>query len=390
MPIPLDFLEKLNRLHPKEIIERVASQTNPKGAEIWELRNEVRPVDLYCYLEARFGPPNGIQNFLRADDSDNLIHWEWVLECEYGWVTFIGMNFRTEIHFMGVFPFAENEKEEFLKMLKLDFAKKGARMSKIKNEMLEKWTEFFNPYHRLKSSVDQLLKELDLLSIEPSRDAIPDLNDFSDADSIKTRWVEIGKKYSKALGMCFGIRSMLPVLAESFINLLIFITIKKEIIEDRRLFDNVFRQAIDIRIKSLHLNCVGFQKPIDFSSAVCKKYHSFINERNDLLHGNVIIEKLRFNEVYFNRKVPVFQEYKTMWDRSVGVELKAFGYERLQEEVQIVDEFVSYVLSCLHSNVREGVERAMRTRDLGINEKTGGLGILFPNHLVDMRPTKRK
>jgi hypothetical protein len=37
------------------------------------VRHHLSPVDVYCYLKGRFGDPNGFQNFLRRDDSDNLI-----------------------------------------------------------------------------------------------------------------------------------------------------------------------------------------------------------------------------------------------------------------------------------------------------------------------------
>jgi hypothetical protein len=37
-------------------------------------RKYLRPVDVYAYLRARFGAPNGFQNALRKDDSDNWVH----------------------------------------------------------------------------------------------------------------------------------------------------------------------------------------------------------------------------------------------------------------------------------------------------------------------------
>src|SRR5438034_7671325 len=92
----------------------------PKGGGTIELRNEVRPVDLYCYLGARFGPPNGFQNFLRKDDSDNLIHWEWTLRHPRGVVLFQGMNFRTEVQVQGTVTLDAADLERLVAQLKAD------------------------------------------------------------------------------------------------------------------------------------------------------------------------------------------------------------------------------------------------------------------------------
>ena len=50
--------------------------SKPSGLVV---RHHLSPVDVYCYLKGRFGEPNGFQNFLRRDTSDNLIHWDFTL-----------------------------------------------------------------------------------------------------------------------------------------------------------------------------------------------------------------------------------------------------------------------------------------------------------------------
>lgn len=195
----------------------------------------------------------------------------------------------------------------------------------------------------------------------------------------------MASRYSKGLGLCFGIRSMLPVLAEAYVNLMLFILMRPDLKGDERLRENTLRQPIDIRIKSLHISCVGFAKPVDYASPQCKAYHSLVNERNDLLHGNVVVEKLRFNEVFFAGNVPVFKTYRSMWERTVGVEIGAVGLSRLAEEVQTVDAFIDYVTGCLKPEVKENIELIADKHDLGWNDKTGRVGVLFPDRLVDMR-----
>ena len=166
--------------------------------------------------------------------------------------------------------------------------------------------------------------------------------------------------------------------------MLLFVLMRPEIKRDPRLRENAFRQPIDVRVKSLSINCTGFEKAINYENEACTKYHSLVNERNDLLHGNLAIDKLKFNEILFHGKIPIFKEYRSMWQRSLGVDLEAVGFKRIDIEVQIVKNFVNYLLSCLQDQVRIEVGAMLERRDLGLNIKTGGLGILFSDYLVDM------
>jgi len=295
------------------------------------------------------------------------------------------MSFRTAI-LSGGLPIEESDLKDFIQLLKADFAKYGRKMSEIREKVLEKWIEFVNPYCRLRNAVTNLMTEIAALELEPKSDALLNVLDMIDQDEGERKWRDAYARYSKGLGMCFGIRSMLPIMAEAFVNLLLFVLMKDDLREDDRLRENVTRQPIDIRIKSLHINCNGFSKQVDYRNDACRRYHMLVNERNDLLHGNVVISKLQFNEVFFNRRVPVFTEYKSMWERSFGVDARSVGLDKLHDEIEVVDDMIEYVLTCLDKDARTQIERVMQTRDLGLDVNTGGLGILFPDHLIDMWP----
>lgn len=383
MPLPANFIATLTCPPPKEIVETLQQRPRPAGCTIWQLRNELGPSDLYCYFAARFGRPNGIQNFFRNNNSDNLIHWDWTLSCEYGFLSFLGMNFRTEVGLIGAFPFVESDKQDLIAQIKNDFANYGQKMSEVRKS-LEHWTEFVNPYRRLSSSVENLTTELEALQLQPEDEAIPDLT--STEQFPEDGWANVFAKYTKGLGLCFGIRSMLPVMAEAYVNLLLFVFMRPEIRADERLRESTIRQPIDIRIKSLHMTCVGFEKPVDYASEACKAYHTLVNERNDMLHGNVVLEKIRFNDLYFNGTVPVFKQYRSLWERTVGVEIDAVGLRKLHQEVAVVKELISYLTTRLKPELRTQFERVSSTRDLGIKTGSGRIGILFPGHLVDMFP----
>lgn len=381
MPLPHNFIESLSSSHPKVVFERLLDGKRAKGASVWAWKSEISPADLYCYLGARFGRPNGPQNFFRSDDSDNLIHWDWVLDHPAGDLHILGMNFRTELWLTGVTGVTDTDRLELATLIKADFKNHGAKISQVR-AALEKWTEFANPYQRLSRSVEKMLADIRELDLKPETQKLP--NPTSADDPPIGDWSEVLSRYSKGLGLCCSVRSMLPVMAEAYVNFLLFVLMRPELKNDERLRENALRQPIDVRVKSLHMTCVGFAKPIDYGCSECKAYHSLVNERNDLLHGNVVLEKLKFNEVYFDDKVPVFKEYRSMWERSVGVEIGAVGLHRLEQEVQTVKSFTEYLTTCMHPKIKKQIDLMAEKRELGWNQQTGRIGVLFPDHLVDM------
>jgi len=174
-------------------------------------------------------------------------------------------------------------------------------------------------------------------------------------------------------------------MAEAFVNLILFTLMRPEIRADSRLKDDAFKRHIDVRVKSLSINCIGFKQPIDYSNEICGRYHSLVNERNDLLHGNVDPKKLQFNEVYFQGTIPVFKEYRSMWQRSLGVERQAVGVDKVFEELAVIDAFIAYVLSCLDDKIRPKIEYMLERLELGLNTREDRLGVLFSERLVDSK-----
>lgn len=386
MALEIDFLSKLEYLPSKTIFEILRSKDRPTGTTDWTIENQISPVDLFCYLHARFGPPNGIQNFLRQNGSDNLFHWDWTFRYGSGLLLIQGANFCTHIMFIGDCGVEDSDLDIFITRVKTDFQSHSKGMAKCR-ESLELWVEFINPYQRLRRAIDQLVEELASLKpheiIEPS----PPLSssDRSDQQAIIGQWDNAANRLNKVFGICFGIRSMLPVLAEAFINLMLYILMRPELKTDKRLRQNAFKQNIDVRVRSLSLNCRGFKKAVDFSDPICRRFHSMMNERNDLLHGNIAINKLRFNETYFLGKVPIFKEYRSMWNRAFEIQRESVGLDKVSEEISIVTEFIEYVLSCLDDQIRSDVEQVISSLKLGLNEKEDWVGVLFSEHLVDFR-----
>ena len=377
-------LDNCKPIPPPELATIFKDKLLPKGTGIqWYLQNQIKPSDLYCYLYCKFGPPNGLQNFFRKDDSDNLIHWDWTLSHPLGMIMILGMNTRTEIQLLGNWDIQNCDREQLIDYIKRDIAAYGKKMSEFREKSLEDWIMFVNPYSQFRDAITQLKGGLDELVLDPAAEKLPNPHPGASTDEFAKKWNELGDKYSKGVGLAIGIRAMAPVLAESYINLLLFVLCRQDIKENERLYNSAVRTNIDIKVQSLHINCNGFAKSVDWKSPECRAYNSVINDRNDLLHGNVVIEKQKFSEIYFLGKVPVFKQYTDMWQQSIGVSVDACGLERVQSDLDTIDEFIAFVTSCLEPSAKEHVEFLSGRRDLGFNKKTKGVGVLLPTHIVE-------
>ena len=107
------------------------------------VRSMLRPVDVYCYLVARFGQPNGFQSFLRRDDSDNWIHWDFNLKT--GEVDLYLAGTSRDVHITAREPISDNEWIELINVIKADFGRIGPQKSQVLRS-LEKFVVFQNKY----------------------------------------------------------------------------------------------------------------------------------------------------------------------------------------------------------------------------------------------------
>ena len=371
---------------PTEIADWLKNRPEGSRSNFISIVNELKPSDLYLYFHAKFGPPNGFQNFLRSDDSDNLVHWDWTFKHKNGLLSFWGMNRRTDILFIGNWDFDKIDKAQVIRSIKTDFKNFGAKMSKLRTKLLENWETFVNPYHNLESSIRMMEKELKELQVCPETDRFPDYESPSGAIKVGEIVSDISKRYARAYGIAKSLQVLTPVMAESFINLLLLLLMKKEVRENERIKDSVIRANIDIKVQSLSLHCNGFEKPVDWKNETCVNYNRVINNRNDILHGNIVIPKLKTGEIFFNGRVPVFKQYNDMWEQLFERRLKASGFNQVANDLKAVRDFVSYILDCLDSAHKRMLQLFMERSEIGRNFEDGRFGLLLPDHLVDMMP----
>ena len=121
----------------------VKRRKGKKRGGLLAIRDKISTVDMYCYLKARFGEPNGFQTFLAKDDSDNWIHWDYNLKAGDAEIYISGMS--REIHILTSEQLSDEQWRDLIVNIKTDFARVGQDKSTVLKS-LEKWAVFQNKF----------------------------------------------------------------------------------------------------------------------------------------------------------------------------------------------------------------------------------------------------
>jgi len=386
------FVSSLTAPKTIELVESELSKKKKKPGSTWCLDNSLSPADLYTYLKARFGPPNGTMMIVRSPSTDNFIQWHYTLKSGKEFIDIMGMNTRTEIWISGYKGLSLEDWHSLVKAIKDDFKKYGSKMKEVRKS-LEKWKLFYSPYNRLERVINKYSQELNDLNIDalelPSDPKVKPLlhpdkkNAFSDIHDYLRLMTEYREKYSRAQELSICLRLLSPVWGEAFVNFIIFMLARSEIKNDNRLYQDYLRSDIDVRIKLLHIKCDHFMKPIDNSSKAFKAFHTLMNERNNLLHGNVDLNKLAYETIYFDDTIPLFTEPQSLGKVALENSLKGIEASKSIECVDLVRSFIKHVLECISPETRKFVKLLLEKRDLGWREETKRIGDLFDDTIVE-------
>ena len=284
--------------------KKPGSEKRPRPAALM-VRQHLTPVDVYCYLKARFGEPNGFQNWLRRDSSDNYIHWDYFLKADGQDVYLCGMS--REVHFVLSEKMTDEDWRDLVLAIKADYGRVGKEKSAALKS-LEHWVTFPNKFVEIADICAELHAEIvDNMGGYRSYKTPSYRNKKTSAQGVKLA-KQLTMRSAKLYRHCLELSLLTPVLAEAFINMIILILCKQEIRRNKRQFDEFIRAQIDVKLFDLSYKCEGFAKSIDQTSEDFKAFKRIMDKRNNAIHGNCDPERERLESVYFDGKRPLFAD----------------------------------------------------------------------------------
>lgn len=347
----------------------------------YKIDEGVSPYNLFLYLSTRFGSPNGMLSLVRKEDSDQLFHWHYSLYVNNTSIEIMCATYKIEVF---ISENLASTKEECIILLNdfiQDIKSYSVKVNKTKKD-IENWEMLINPFSRIQQQINILIDDIETLN-----DKIPDFEHSHIAGELDTKtfteWTNLIEEVSAKL---FALKCLTPVYIETFVNFIIEILCKDEIKNNPTKFESIIRENINIKIQSLPINCIGFCKKIDFENdEVFKKIYTIFNERNDLLHGNFKRKQLKYGEVSFIKKMPLFKKISSFQEDILITKISSGNLSDILHNIEAVQMFFRYILLDLDDKIRNEVKLLLESNTLGWNKCTKRFGILFNDNLIDYK-----
>lgn len=288
---------------PEEVLQFNEGKRERKGApgDHLIIRSKLTQVDVYAWLRARFGVPNGFQNFLRSDSSDNLVHWDFSLKA--GSVDVYIQGRMRDVLVLVSEPMADEDWKAFILAIKADFGRVGPEKSQILKSF-EKFLVFQNKFAALAGVCADLHARI---SDAPALiEKLPRIT--KSAARYKAALNKVAERATNLYGDCLKLQLLTPIMAEAYLNMVVIIFCRPEIRDDPAKYEAFVRENIPERLKLLSVNCIGFAHAVDPHADKYKAFLRVMNKRNFAIHGNVDPTRETVETVYFEGKRPLFAE----------------------------------------------------------------------------------
>lgn len=353
------------------------------GGHLVRITDELGPATLFKYLLARFDDPQSWLNDLLVPQGKGIC-WHYVLMLDDKFVEFTGFNYRIDVVFDPRLQ-VECSASTFAEVIKADLRAKEKQLGQV-SDRLRKYVAFLNPYsHLLYTGESMLVRAAELEQrLAPSRKHPDDIHELR---SQLQSHAQACADASELAGICLTLRMIAPVMAETFINIVIFKSSKPNLRSN-----NFQRTPIHERVAGLHLQCEGFRRPVDLDSPSFKSFHRMMVGRNDLLHGNIIPDAQPEKELLYTYAHPngavvnLYHEWKSMYDRSIGSRLAAHPLSKAQAEFQAAKDFVQYLLDCMEPGAKAAFEASIKYVNLHYDKRGHELTALHGDDWVDSLP----
>lgn len=343
------------------------------------VRTHLVPVDIYCYLKARFGEPNGFQDFLRRDDSDNWIHWDFLLKSGDQNVYICGTS--RETHIILSEQLTDADWRDLIKAIKADYGRVGKQKSAV-FKSLERWVIFPNRFIEVANVCADLHATITQYIDGFRTFKTSGFKTEKEARKAERNLRDAHKRISTLYRACLQLSLLTPVLAESFINMLILILCKQDVRRNKRHFEAFIRSNIDVKIFDLSLKCEGFARGIDTNSDTYKKFKQVMDRRNDIIHGNANPEAEQLEALYFEGKRPLFKQAGDHIAKFQEALERQYQPELVLRQYLDTYAFLLDVVAHLKPGYVKDFWRIMEDNYPGYDLDRHITGALFPGHVM--------
>ena len=259
--------------------------------------------------------------------------------------------------------------------------RRHSREVAIARKQVTHWHSFLNPLSHMLDACDRMLvraRWLDESLVKSKKHPVTP----EEITWHETHHEEHASSASELSGCCLAVRMMAPVLAEMFVNLIIYNQYRANR-PDGQEKEEFTCASILARLKNLHVKCDGFARPVDMQSPQVRAFTDLMNRRNDLLHGNIRPSAKKEDEFLMYEGVPIIKGFRSIYDRALGPILNAFPLKDAEGDYAVARGLLDYLLECLEPAVATELRPMLDSLDLHQERNDKKLKALFTNIFVD-------
>jgi hypothetical protein len=324
------------------------------------LKPNISPYLVYLILKELFGEPNG--EFF--DDSKS--QWQWLFTYEdfyieiYDWKltsTSIGI-----YHELSDKMKSEELAKTINKLLLKASQQKNTKLKMVVKEAKHKILQ--NPFVTYYSTAENLLSLTSL--IEETITAT--FKRFSEVDKNRIPpWMEGFYLWERQNDLYRSAFLMFLSSFEGFLNILYELCLKPELRSDR-LYDKIFREQIDIKLRLLPVYCNGFNvRTVSNTDERFKNYMRLVNLRNDFVHANLIksLERYVLNE---DNKVFIIENEETS---EIPTDIELLGKQDILLAKKYIDDIIELVFESMNLKTRKKFKKIIYQREIQVRDFDG-------------------
>jgi hypothetical protein len=148
------------------------------------------------------------------------------------------------------------------------------------------------------------------------------------------------------------------------------------------MYDTFIRSPLDVKIFDLANRCKGFAKAVEPGNATMTRYWIIVNRRNDIIHGNINVERDASDTVYFDKKTPLFRSGGNRIKTYRESVIRTHNPKQVLEDYEATHEVIYEIIGHLHPPMQEQVKILISETEPGWDAKRSIFGKLFPSHVM--------
>jgi hypothetical protein len=247
---------------------------------------------------------------------------------------------------------------------------------------LEQYTLILNPYVRHRNTSDFALKELDQIVIgdEPQ---VPIGHQEGEAvqEYIDQHTAYVASAQQQASLMLLLVTES-AFMAESYLNLILAILVRKEIRASQTIFEETLRRQWKAKIERLHIECVGISRAADVGDSRMRDAKRLFDTRNRVAHSYPDKKDMAVAKMWFFKSFPVLEKAEPFSRFVVALGNQLPSLEDAKFCKKAASGLVEYLTEMIDEPYLSDFRYVSTRNPLGYNETKGVYGVPFGNTVV--------